>query len=81
MNRFAWLMRREFWEHRAIWMAPGVVLAVLLLGAITGNVFLGDVQVDADISIGDDSAAESGLSQEDIDELSCIRGPEDLHKL
>jgi ABC-2 type transport system permease protein len=81
MNRFAWLMRREFWEHRAIWMAPGVVLAVLLLGAITGNVFLGDVQVDADISIGDDSAAESGLSQEDIDELSSIRGPEDLHKL
>jgi ABC-2 type transport system permease protein len=81
MNRFAWLMRREFWEHRAIWMAPGVVLAVLLLGAITGNVFLGDVQVDADISIGDDSAAESGLTQEDIDELSSIRGPEDLHKL
>ncbi len=81
MNRFAWLMRREFWEHRAIWMAPGVVLALLLLGAITGNVFLGDVQVDADISIGGDSATESGLTQEDKDELASIRGPEDLHKL
>jgi len=81
MNRFAWLMRREFWEHRAIWMAPAVVLALLLIGAVTGNVFLGKVQVDADISIGGDEAAESGLTQEDKDELASIRGPEDLHKL
>jgi ABC-2 type transport system permease protein len=57
------------------------VLALLLVGAVTGNVFLGNVQVDADISIGGDSAAEPGLSQEDVDELSSIRGPEDLHKL
>ena len=81
MNRFAWLMRREFWEHRAIWMAPAVVLVLLLLGAVAGNVMVGNVQVDADISIGGDDAEESGLSQEDIDELSSIRGPEDLHKL
>ena len=81
MNRFAWLMRREFWEHRAIWMAPAVVLALLLIGAVTGNVFLGNVQVDADLSIGGDAATESGLTQEDKDELASIRGPEDLHKL
>jgi len=81
MNRFAWLMRRESWEHRAIWMAPAVVLALLLIGAVTGNVFLGNVQVGADITIGGEPAADSGLSQEDVDELSSIRSPEDLHKL
>ncbi len=81
MNRFAWLMRREIWEHRAIWMAPGVVLALLLLGAVTGNIFMGNVHVGADISIGDDTSSESGLSQEDLEELSSIRGPEDLDKL
>jgi hypothetical protein len=69
MNRFAWLMRREIWEHRAIWMAPGVVLALLLLGAVTGNIFMGNVHVGADISIGDDTSSESGLSQEDLEEI------------
>jgi len=81
MNRFAWLMRREFWEHRAIWMAPAVVLVLLLLSAVVGNVVVGDVKVDADISIGGDAATEPGLTEEDVEELSSIRGPEDLHKL
>jgi len=81
MNRFAWLMRREFWEHRAIWMAPAVVLVLLLLSAVAGNVIVGDMKVDADISIGGESATDSGLTEEDVEELSSIRGPEDLHKL
>jgi ABC-2 type transport system permease protein len=47
MNRFMWLIRREFWEHRAIWIAPAVVLALLAVAAFTGNINLGDVHVDA----------------------------------
>jgi ABC-2 type transport system permease protein len=81
MNRFGWLLRREFWEHRAIWIAPSIVLAVLLLGAVTGNVFLGDVKISADIAVDGTPDAASGLSKEDVEELSSIRGPEDLHKL
>ena len=46
MNRFMWLVRRELWEHRAIWIAPAVVLALLALVAATGNINLGDVDVD-----------------------------------
>ena len=26
MNRFFWLIRREVWEHKAIWIAPSVVI-------------------------------------------------------
>jgi ABC-2 type transport system permease protein len=81
MNRFTWLVRREFWEHRAIWIAPAIVLAVMLLGAVTGNVFLGDVTVDADITLDGSTGPRPGLSEEDVAELSSIRGPEDLHKL
>lgn len=81
MNRFAWLVRREFWEHRAIWIAPAIVLALMLVGAVTGNVFLGDIRVSADIELDGKPAGESGLSEEDIAELSSIRGAEDLHKL
>ncbi len=55
MNRMAWLIRREFWEHRAIWMAPLVVLALLLVGAVTGNVMIGNVHIDADMATGNDS--------------------------
>ena len=63
MNRFAWLVRREIWEHRAIWMAPAVVLALLLLGAVTGYLFIGDIVVDAEAP-----GAEAGatLSEEDV---------------
>ena len=77
MNRFAWMMRRELWEHRAIWAAPLVVLALLLLGALAGNVFETRIQINAD----DGPAADSGLTEEDIRELESIKGPEDLHKL
>jgi len=48
MNRFGWMMRRELWEHRAIWAAPLVVLALLLLGALAGNIFETEVHVSAD---------------------------------
>ena len=41
MSRFIWLIRREIWEHKAIWVAPLIVLACLLLAVITGNVHLG----------------------------------------
>lgn len=39
MKTFYWLMQREIWEHRAFWIAPTVVSALLLffiLLAITG---------------------------------------------
>jgi ABC-2 type transport system permease protein len=86
MNRFAWLVRREFWEHRAIWIAPAVVLALMLVGAVTGNVFLGSVKINTDssgtnVTFNDQADGETGLSEEDVAELSSIRGTEDLHKL
>jgi ABC-2 type transport system permease protein len=43
MSRFIWLVRREIWEHKAIWVAPLIVLACLVLAVITGNVHLGPI--------------------------------------
>lgn len=43
MNRFIWLVRREVWEHKAIWIAPLVVLGCLALALVTGNVHLGPI--------------------------------------
>ncbi|MEX2151410.1 MAG: ABC-2 transporter permease [Steroidobacteraceae bacterium] len=41
MTRFFWLIRREVWEHKAIWVAPAVVLGCILLLLLTGRVHLG----------------------------------------
>jgi len=54
MNRFGWLVRREFWEHRAIWVAPAIVLAVLLVGAVSGNIFIGERAAVVDPTTLDD---------------------------
>jgi ABC-2 type transport system permease protein len=38
MNTNSWLIRREFWENRAIWMIPAVFGALLLVAALFGQV-------------------------------------------
>jgi len=38
MNTYNWLIRREFWENRAIWMMPAVIGAVMILVALFGQV-------------------------------------------
>ena len=38
MNNSKWLIRREFWENRAIWMIPAVFGGLLLLAALFGQV-------------------------------------------
>jgi ABC-2 type transport system permease protein len=58
MSRFFWLVRREIWEHKAIWVAPMIVLACLMLAVITGNVHLGP------IGAMDDSTPFGSMPQE-----------------
>ena len=41
MNKMLTLVRREFWENRALWAAPLIVGAILLVGAIFGRVEFG----------------------------------------
>jgi ABC-2 type transport system permease protein len=53
MSRFTWLVRREIWEHKAIWVAPLIVLACLVLAFVTGNVHLGPIgAMDASAPFG-----------------------------
>jgi ABC-2 type transport system permease protein len=42
MSRFGVLIRREFWEHRGLWITPLAIAAVLIIG----TVFLGEIQID-----------------------------------
>jgi ABC-2 type transport system permease protein len=38
MNTTIWLVRREFWENRAIWMIPSVIGGFMILIALFGRV-------------------------------------------
>jgi ABC-2 type transport system permease protein len=38
MNTYSWLVRREFWENRAIWIVPILIGAALTLAALFGRV-------------------------------------------
>ncbi len=47
MSRFLWLVRREVWEHKAIWVAPLIVLGCLALGTLFSSLPLGpDIEID-----------------------------------
>ena len=37
---FKWLVRRELWEHRGIWIAPAICAAIILFSAAVGHVSL-----------------------------------------
>ncbi len=37
MNTGIWLIRREFWENRAIWMIPAVIGALLIMASLFGG--------------------------------------------
>jgi ABC-2 type transport system permease protein len=41
LNNTQWLIRREFWENRAIWLVPAVIAGLLLLGAGFGHLQFG----------------------------------------
>jgi ABC-2 type transport system permease protein len=41
MNTYPWLIRREFWENRAIWIVPLVIGSALTLAALFGRVDFG----------------------------------------
>jgi ABC-2 type transport system permease protein len=38
MNAYIWLIRREFWENRAIWIVPAVIGAALTVAALFGRI-------------------------------------------
>jgi ABC-2 type transport system permease protein len=38
MNEYAWLIRREFWERRSVWLVPAIIATLLILITTFGQV-------------------------------------------
>jgi ABC-2 type transport system permease protein len=43
MNNYAWLIKREFWENRAIWVVPSIIGVLLILAALFGRIQFTDL--------------------------------------
>jgi ABC-2 type transport system permease protein len=56
MNTFVWLIRREFWENRAIWVIPCVIGALAVLASLFGN-----IELDALASPGQNQVVGQGF--------------------
>ena len=52
-TQFAWSVRREVWEHRAIWIAPLAVAAIVLIGfAVAANHWSGAMRTLGSLPVG-----------------------------
>ena len=45
------LIRREYWEHRSIWVTPAAIASVVVLGTIMALAFAGDFAEELSIAI------------------------------
>jgi ABC-2 type transport system permease protein len=65
MNKFLWLVRRELWEARSVWVAPAILAAIMVGGTLLGALLTG-------------SASLEGLGPEDAAKLHEKMTPEHL---
>jgi ABC-2 type transport system permease protein len=66
MNNMLWLVRREVWENRSLWIAPLVVAGVILIISAFGGIHVGNGN---DVSLGWDSGAGAHMSAQDRENI------------
>lgn len=66
MNNMIWLIRREVWEHRSLWIAPLVIAGVILVAAAFGGIHVGD---GGNFSMGWNDESGIDISDKDRDNI------------
>ena len=77
MNNMLWLIRREVWENRSLWIAPLVVAGVILIIAAFGGIHVGD---GSDVSLGWDSDSGPDISEQDRENIRSAMATAPLDK-
>ena len=70
MNTMLMLVRREYWEHRALWIAPLVVAAAILLVTAVGAYHRGSVDISIDLD--NDTSQTQQLDAKERAELQAL---------
>jgi ABC-2 type transport system permease protein len=71
VNKFVWLVRRELWEARSVWVAPAVLAAILVVGTLLGALLTGTISLDG---LGPDQAAKvhQKLTPDHLDGIAAL---------
>jgi ABC-2 type transport system permease protein len=72
-----WLIRREVWENRSLWIAPLVVAGIILVIAAFGGVHVGNGN---DVSLGWDSGSGAHMSDQDRESIRSAMATAPLSK-
>jgi ABC-2 type transport system permease protein len=57
---FAWLVRREIWETKAVWIAPAICAAVLVFSTLLAVLQIGNVRISSSVTELGTKLAEFG---------------------
>ena len=66
MNNMIWLIRREVWENRSLWIAPLAVAGVILIIAMFGGIHVGN---GGNFSMGWQSGSSIEMSDQDRESI------------
>ncbi len=50
INHYMALIKREFWEHRSIWVTPTAIASIIMLGTLTALMFVGDFSKELNLA-------------------------------
>jgi len=77
VNNMIWLIRREVWENRSLWIAPLVVAGIILVIAAFGGVHVGNGN---DVSLGWNSGSGAHMSDQDRESIRSAMATAPLSK-
>ena len=71
MNKFGWLVRRELWEARSVWVAPAMLAAILVVCTLLSALLTGTISLEG---LPPDKAAKlhQKLTPENLDGIAAL---------
>jgi ABC-2 type transport system permease protein len=77
VNNILWLIRREIWENRSLWIAPLVIAGVILIAAAFGGIHVGD---NDNIWVGTGDSGAETISPRDREQIRDAMASAGLEK-